>query len=78
EPMVYADDGKDSLFGKDIVQLKTNTIPRGLVALESNFDNDDCIVKRHMSALRDVEEHNLGTKDKPRKIWLGSNLSKEE
>ncbi|KAH9308873.1 hypothetical protein KI387_036784, partial [Taxus chinensis] len=27
---------------------------------------------------RDVEEHDLGTKEKPRKIWLGSNLSKEE
>ncbi|KAH9326464.1 hypothetical protein KI387_006642, partial [Taxus chinensis] len=58
--------------------MKTNTIPRGLVALESNFDNVDCIVNRHMSASRDVEEYDLGTKDKPRRIWLGSNLNREE
>ena len=29
---------KDSLGGKDIVQLKTNHIPRGLIPLESLFD----------------------------------------
>ncbi|KAH9303262.1 hypothetical protein KI387_014845, partial [Taxus chinensis] len=49
-----------------------------LVALESNFSNVDCIINRNMFASRNVEEHNLGTNDKPRKIWLGRNLSKEE
>ncbi|KAH9289925.1 hypothetical protein KI387_034042, partial [Taxus chinensis] len=39
EPMVCVTEGKETLFGKGIIQLKTNAIPRGLVALESNFDN---------------------------------------
>ena len=29
---------KDSLGGKDIVQLKRNNIPRGLIPLDSLFD----------------------------------------
>ncbi|KAH9326293.1 hypothetical protein KI387_006471, partial [Taxus chinensis] len=65
--MVCVTEGRETLFGNDIIQLKTNTIPRGLVALESNFNNADCIINRNVSASRDVEEHNLGTNDKPRK-----------
>ena len=34
-------DGKDTIFGKEVVQLKTNKIPKGLVALETIFDNQD-------------------------------------
>ncbi|KAH9307187.1 hypothetical protein KI387_044402, partial [Taxus chinensis] len=56
----------------------TNTFPRRLVSLESNFDNVDRIINRSIATSRDVEEHDLGTKEKPRKIWLGSNLSKKE
>ncbi|KAH9291378.1 hypothetical protein KI387_043437, partial [Taxus chinensis] len=78
EPMICTKEGKETLFDKGIIQLKTNTIPRGLVSLESNFDNVDRIVNRFMEASRDIEEHDLGTKEKPRKIWLGSNLSKKE
>lgn len=74
--MVCVNDGKETLFGKDIIQSKTNTIPIGLVALESKFDHVDHIFNRHMSGSRDFEENNLGTNDKSRKIWLGSNLSK--
>ena len=29
------------LVGKDIIQLKSNTIPRGLVPLEEIFDSND-------------------------------------
>lgn len=76
--MVSIAEGKETLFGKVIIQVKTNTSPRGLVALETNFYNVDSIFNRNMSASRDVEENDLGTKKKPRKIWLGSNLRKEE
>lgn len=78
EAMVCTTKGKETLIGKGIIQLKTNTIPRGLVALKSNFDNIYRIVNRCMAASRDIEEHDLDTKEKPRKIWLDSNLSKEE
>ena len=32
-------DGKETIFGQEIVQLKTNKVPKGLVVLESIFDN---------------------------------------
>lgn len=34
-------DGKDALFGKDVIQIKSNKIPKGLVALEKKFDSKD-------------------------------------
>lgn len=76
--MVCMTEVRETLFGKDIIQLKTNTIPRGLVALEENFNTVDCIINKNMFVSRDVEEHDLGTKEKLGKVWLGSNLSKEE
>ncbi|KAH9318881.1 hypothetical protein KI387_020650, partial [Taxus chinensis] len=64
-------DGKETIFSKDKIQLKTNTMPRGLVALDSNIDNSDMVVQKNILASRDVEEHNLGMEEKPKKIWLG-------
>ena len=32
---------KETAFGQEILQLKTNKLPKGLVMLESNFDNQD-------------------------------------
>ena len=34
-------DGKEIVFGQEILQLKTNKLPKGLVMLESTFDNQD-------------------------------------
>ena len=42
------------LVGKDIIQLKSNTIPRGLVPLEEIFDNND-VERSPKVALSDVE-----------------------
>ncbi|KAH9303254.1 hypothetical protein KI387_014837 [Taxus chinensis] len=78
ELMVCMAEGRETFFEKDIIQLKTNAIPRSLVTLESNFNNVDCIINRNIPTSRDVEEHNLGTNGKPRNILLGINLSKEE
>ena len=33
--------GKDTIFGQEVVQLNTNKIPKGLVVLETIFDNQD-------------------------------------
>lgn len=34
-------DGKYIIFGREVVQLKTNKIPKGLAILETIFDNQD-------------------------------------
>lgn len=66
------------LAGKDIIQLKNNTLPKGLVPLEDIFDNND-VVKSIKVAPRDdeVEEWNIGTEKDPRVIKLSKNLTKE-
>lgn len=34
-------DGKERIFGQDILQLKSNKVPKGLVVLENVFDDQD-------------------------------------
>ena len=34
-------DGKDTIFGQEVVQYKTNKIQKGLVVLETIFDNQN-------------------------------------
>ena len=54
---------KNSLGGKDIVQLKNNHIPRGLIPLEKLFDQNDVARDPKMKPTDDVvEEKNIGTK----------------
>ena len=66
------------LAGKDIIQLKNNTLPKELVPFEEIFDNND-VVKSPKVAARDdeVEECNIGTEKDPRVIKLSKNLTKE-
>ena len=66
------------LAGKDIMQLKSNSFPRGLVPLEDIFDSND-LTKSPKVALRDdeVEECNIGTKADPKVIKISKNLTKE-
>ena len=33
--------GKDTIFDEEVVQLKTNKIPKGLVMLETIFNSQD-------------------------------------
>ena len=50
------------LAGKDIIQLKSNTIPRGLVPLEEYFDSNDVARSPKVAASDvEVEECNIGT-----------------
>ena len=66
------------LVGKDIIQLKSNSFPRGLVPLEDIFDNND-VAKGSRVAPRDdeVEECNIGTEADPKVIKISKNLTKE-
>ena len=31
--------GKETFFGQEVIQMKTNKVPKGLVVLENMFDN---------------------------------------
>ena len=66
------------LVGKDIIQLKSNFFPRGLVPLEDIFDSND-VAKSPKVAPRDeeVEECNIGTEADPKVIKISKNLTKE-
>ena len=69
-------DGKDTIFGEEVVQLKTNKIPKGLVVLETIFDNHDrsrTSEKEH--DVKDLKEINLGTQEAPKKVYVGRKLS---
>ena len=47
---------KNSLGGKDIVQLKNNHIPRGLIPLDNRFDQNDVARDPKMNHVDDVVE----------------------
>ncbi|KAH9298941.1 hypothetical protein KI387_030623, partial [Taxus chinensis] len=59
------------LYGDQIVQLKTNKLPRGLVTLEDIFSTDDQLrkVKTKMSTHADNYEEILV--DEGKKLFLG-------
>ena len=63
------------LASKDIIQLKSNSFPRGLVPLEDIFDNND-VAKSPRVAPRDdeVEECNIGTEKDPKVIKMSKNM----
>jgi hypothetical protein len=66
----------NQIVGKDIVQIKNNVIPKGLVPLEKIFDNND--VARNPKVTpndEEIEDCNIGTKEKPKIIKLSKTLS---
>ena len=68
--------GKDTIFGKEVVQLKTNKIPKGLVALKTIFDNQDrSQIDISKYDAKDLEEVNLVTKETPKKVYIGKKIS---
>ena len=74
--LVETIDGKETIFGQEVIQLKTNKVPKGLVVLENIFDNHD----RTKGVVKDckpqeLEEVNLGTNEAPKKVYIGQNLS---
>ena len=67
------------LGGKDIIQLHSNFIPRGLIPLEKLFDQND-VAKDPKVKLADnvVEDKNIATEETPRVVKLSKNLSIKE
>ena len=64
---------KNSLGGEDIVQLKSNHIPRGLIPLENIFYQNDVVRDPYMNPVDDVvEDTNIGTEENPRIIRLSN------
>ena len=66
------------IAGNEIVQLKNNIIPKGLVPLERLFDEDD--VARKPSLVPDEEEVelcNLGTEEEPKNIKMAKALPQD-
>jgi hypothetical protein len=50
------------ISGRDIVQLKNNIIPKGLVPLENIFDNNDVAKNPKITANdEDIDDCNIGT-----------------
>lgn len=69
-------DGKDTIFDEEVVQLKKNKIPKGLVVLETIFDNhgrSKTSEKEH--DVKDLEEINLGSQEEPKEVYVGRKLS---
>jgi hypothetical protein len=63
----------------DILQLKNNILPRGLVPLEELFDFNDVAKKPKIEPTgKEVEECNIGTDEKPKMIKLSKSLPPEK
>jgi hypothetical protein len=80
DAVVFTNDDyfKNKIVGKDIMQLKNNTIPKGLVPLEQLFDNNDVARSPKITANDgDVEDCNIGTQEDPKIIKLSKTLSPE-
>lgn len=70
------EDDKETMFGKEVIQLKTNRITRGLVVLERVFDDQDkAKVATSAPHPEDLEEINLGMEEATRKVYVGKKMS---
>lgn len=62
----------------EILQLKDNFIPKGLIPLEELFDQDDVARKPSLVPTdKGVEDVNLGTAEKPKFVKMSKTLSLE-
>jgi hypothetical protein len=65
--------------GYDIVELKTNNIPKGLVPLEIFFDSNDVYKGTAMKHQEEeVTDYNIGTTENPNIIKLSKALATEQ
>jgi hypothetical protein len=63
----------------DVLQLKSNVLPRGLIPLEDLFYFNDVAKKPKIEAHgQEVEDCNIGTKEKPRIVKLSKSLPPEK
>ena len=70
---------KGTLGRKDIIQLKSNFIPRGLIPLEKHFDQNDVTEDPKVKPTDNaIEDRNIGTKENPNIVKLSKNLPAKE
>ena len=70
---------KGTLGGKDIIQLKNNFIPRGLIPLEIFFYQNDVAKNPKVKPTKNaVEDRNIGTQENPKIVNLSKKLSVEK
>jgi hypothetical protein len=63
----------------NILNLKSNVLPRGLVPLENLFDFNDVAKKPKIEASgQEVEDCNIGIKEEPRMVKLSKSLPPEK
>ena len=68
----------NNIVDHEIIQLKNNYIPKGLVPLEKLFDNNDVAKNPGVKpSHEDVEDINVGTKQEPRLVKISKRLSVE-
>ena len=69
---------KKKIGGQEIIQLKDNVLPRGLVPLEILFGaNDVAVNQKKMNQDEQVEDCNLGTQLEPKMVKLFKGIPKE-
>jgi ribonuclease HI len=79
ENKVDVDELNENEIDFGILQLKNNVLPRGLVTLEDLFNFKDVAKKWKIEASgKEVEECNIGTKEKPKMIKLSKSLPPEQ
>jgi hypothetical protein len=67
---------QNQIAGRYIVQLNNNIIPKGLVPLENNFDENDVARNTKITANdEDVKYCNIRTQENPKIIKLSKMLS---
>ena len=72
----------DELEDEDgILNLKTNTILKGMVELECIFDHDESTLNRRETQEKGIEEcdsYNLGTDEEPKMVQIGKACNPHE
>jgi hypothetical protein len=72
----WRDEGDENLEMGKIEELQDNNFPKGLVLLERIFDRDNTYKqKKDVSKPEDCVEINLRSKESPKLIKIGKNLS---
>jgi hypothetical protein len=66
----------NQIVGRDIIHLKINIIPKGLVPLEKHFDNNDIARSSKITVDKgDMEESNIGIPEDPKIVKLSRKLN---
>jgi hypothetical protein len=69
-------DYQNVIDGNEIIQLKNNCIPKGLVPLENLFDNNDVAKNPKVTPNEsEAEDCNIGTENEPKFIKLSKSLT---